>query len=142
MKFSEFSRLTKCFARYLCKELKLKPGDRIAIQLPNITQYPIAVWGAWRAGLIVVNTNPMYTAREVRHQFKDSGAIALLVLDSLLPLIKTIIADTDIRHVIACSVIDLAQPHNAFKGTDSVIAFNDTLNSDSDTFQNLSLIHI
>ncbi len=134
--FSEFSRLTKCFAQYLSSELDLKPGDRIVIQLPNITQYPVAVWGAWRAGLIVVNTNPMYTAREALHQFKDSGAVALLVLDSLLPLIETIIADTDIEHVIASNVIDLAQPKNSFKAKDSIIAFSDTLKSDGEAFQN------
>jgi long-chain acyl-CoA synthetase len=127
LSFSEFEQLTERFSSYLIAHLKLKVGDRIAIQLPNITQYPIAVWGAWRAGLIVVNTNPMYTAREVRHQFKDSGAVALVVLDSLLPLIDKVIDDTDIKHVIATSAIDLAQPQNGFRASKSVLAFNDTL---------------
>jgi long-chain acyl-CoA synthetase len=127
--FSEFKGLTHQFANYLTGELKLKAGDRIAIQLPNITQYPIAVWGAWRAGLVVVNTNPMYTAREVLHQFKDSGAVALVVLDSLLPIIESIINDTDIKHVIATSVIDLVQPKKSFQTVGTVIGFNDTLNA-------------
>lgn len=125
--FSEFSQLTERFANYLTHQLKLNIGDRIAIQLPNITQYPIAVWGAWRAGLVVVNTNPMYTAREVKHQFKDSGAIALLVLDSLLPLVEAVLDNTDIKHVIATSAIDMAQPQNGFQNAGSTIAFNDTL---------------
>jgi long-chain acyl-CoA synthetase len=128
--FAQFEQLTERFSSYLISELGLNIGDRIAIQLPNITQYPIAVWGAWRAGLIVVNTNPMYTAREVLHQFKDSGAIALVVLDSLLPLIDKVIEDTDISHVIATSAIDLAQPSKGFQATESVFAFNDTLKAD------------
>ncbi|MFT6407864.1 MAG: long-chain acyl-CoA synthetase [Arenicella sp.] len=125
--YAEFALLTKRFSSFLMSQLKLKPGDRIAIQLPNIAQYPVAVWGAWRAGLIVVNTNPMYTAREVKHQFKDSGAVALVVLDSLLPLVEAVIDDTDIKHVIATSAIDMAEPQNAFKATGSVLAFNDAL---------------
>lgn len=125
--FSEFNQLTKRFANFLSTELQLDVGQRIAVQLPNITQYPIAVWGAWRAGLVVVNTNPMYTAREVLHQFKDSGAVALVVLDSLLPLLDSVLDDTQIKHVIATSVVDLAQPENAFAGKESVLAFNDAL---------------
>jgi len=127
LSFAEFSDLTVRFSRYLVDQLHLKPGDRIAVQLPNITQYPIAVWGAWRAGLIVVNTNPMYTAREVSHQLKDSGAVALVVLEGLLPLIETIIDGTDVEHIVATSVVDLAQPENAYTGADSVIAFSDTM---------------
>ncbi len=125
--FSEFKHLTERFASFLINELKLDTGDRIAIQLPNITQYPIAVWGAWRAGLVVVNTNPMYTAREIVHQFNDSGAVALVVLDSLLPLVDTVLNETQIRHVIATSAIDLAQPERAFKGSGSVLAFSNAL---------------
>ncbi|MFT6098565.1 MAG: long-chain acyl-CoA synthetase [Arenicella sp.] len=128
--FAELEQLTERFSSYLMSELGLKIGDRIAIQLPNITQYPIAVWGAWRAGLVVVNTNPMYTAREVLHQFKDSGAIALVVLDSLLPLIDKVIGSTDIKHVIATSAIDLAQPSKGFQATESVLAFNDALKAE------------
>src|SRR3990167_4955025 len=68
--YAELERLSAAFAAYLQKHTDLKPGDRIAVQMPNILQYPIAVFGAMRAGLIVVNTNPLYTAREMRHQFK------------------------------------------------------------------------
>lgn len=65
--YGELDRLTEAFATYLCDRTELKPGDRIAIQLPNILQYPIAVFGALRAGLVVVSTNPLYTAREMHH---------------------------------------------------------------------------
>jgi long-chain acyl-CoA synthetase len=149
--YAEFGLLTKRFSSFLIGSLSLKPGDRIAIQLPNITQYPIAVWGAWRAGLIVVNTNPMYTAREVKHQFKDSGAVALVVLDSLLPLVEAVIKGTDIKNVIATSAIDMVQPQNAFKASDSfkaicsrntdgtVIAFNDVLDCEVDQLNEVAL---
>ena len=68
--YAELDRLSGAFAAYLQKHTDLKPGDRIAVQMPNVLQYPIAVFGALRAGLIVVNTNPLYTAREMRHQFR------------------------------------------------------------------------
>ncbi len=110
--FAEFNALTHTFAKFLRDELGLVKGDRLAIQLPNITQYPVAVWGAWRAGLVVVNTNPMYTAREQIHQFNDSGASALVVFDALLPVTKTVLPDTDIRNVIVVSGLgDDAEDH-------------------------------
>lgn len=79
--YAELERHSAAFAGYLQQHTQLVPGDRIAVQMPNILQYPIAVFGAMRAGLIVVNTNPLYTAREMRHQFKDSGARALVYLN-------------------------------------------------------------
>ena len=80
--YAEVDRLSRQFAAYLLGELKLKKGDRVAIMMPNCLQYPIATFGILRAGLTVVNTNPMYTARELRHQLVDSGASAILVLDN------------------------------------------------------------
>jgi len=80
--FADIDRLSKQFAAYLLGELKLKKGDRVAIMLPNCLQYPIAIFGVLRAGLTVVNVNPMYTARELRHQMEDSGAKVILVLDN------------------------------------------------------------
>ena len=80
--YSELDRLSRDFAGYLLGELKLKKGDRVAIMMPNCLQYPIAIMGVLRAGLTVVNTNPMYTARELKHQMVDSGASVLLVMDN------------------------------------------------------------
>jgi long-chain acyl-CoA synthetase len=72
--YGELERLSRDFAGYLLGELKLKKGDRVAIMMPNCLQYPVAILGVLRAGLTVVNTNPMYTARELKHQLVDSGA--------------------------------------------------------------------
>ena len=80
--YADIDRLSKQFAAYLLGELKLKKGDRVAIMLPNCLQYPVAIFGVLRAGLTVVNVNPMYTARELRHQMEDSGAKVILVLDN------------------------------------------------------------
>ena len=76
LSFSDLDRLSTDFAAWLQHETDLVPGDRIAIQLPNVLQFPVAVFGALRAGLVVVNTNPLYTEREMAHQFKDSNAKA------------------------------------------------------------------
>lgn len=73
LSFADLDRLSADFAAWLQHETGLQPGDRIAIQLPNVLQFPVAVFGAMRAGLVVVNTNPLYTEREMAHQFKDSG---------------------------------------------------------------------
>src|SRR6056300_382749 len=83
--FAETEEASRHFASYLLNRLGLVPGDRIAIQLPNILQNPVAVYGALRAGLVVVNTNPLYTPREMEHQFKDSRAKALIILADFLP---------------------------------------------------------
>ncbi|NND82529.1 MAG: AMP-binding protein [Gammaproteobacteria bacterium] len=98
--FADIDQRSAAFAAYLQIDLGLKTGERLAIQLPNIIDYPIAVWGAWRAGLVVVNTNPLYTAREQIHQFNDSGAVALLVLDRILPVTDAVLEQTKIKHVI------------------------------------------
>lgn len=110
--FGEVDKLSRDFAAYL-QNLGLEKGDRIALQMPNILQYPIALFGAVRAGLIVVNTNPLYTAREMKHQFKDSGAKAIVILDNFASKLDEIIADTDIEHVILTRLGDLL---GGFKG--------------------------
>ena len=81
--YAELERYSAAFAGYLQAHTDLAPGDRIAVQMPNVLQYPIAVFGALRAGLIVVNTNPLYTPTEMIHQFSDSGAKALVVIDMI-----------------------------------------------------------
>ena len=107
MTYAEVDRCSRQFAAYLLGELKLKKGDRIAIMMPNCFQYPIATFGALRAGLTVVNTNPMYTARELKHQLVDSGASAILVLDNFGHTVQEVIAQTPVKHVIATGLGDM-----------------------------------
>lgn len=105
--YEETDRLVGQFASFLQNELKLKKGDRIAIQMPNLLQFPVAVFGALRAGLIIVNTNPLYTAKEMHHQFKDSGAKAIVILANFAHLLEEIIKDTPIQSVVITEVADL-----------------------------------
>ena len=90
--YGELEKLSRDFAGYLLGELKLKKGDRVAIMMPNCLQYPIAILGVLRAGLTVVNTNPMYTARELKHQLVDSGASVLVVLDNFGNVAQEVLA--------------------------------------------------
>lgn len=110
--FREIDEKSAKFAAFLRNEGGLEQGDRVAIQLPNLIQYPVAAWGILRAGLVLVNTNPMYTERELRHQFKDSGAKALVILNEFLPVALKVIPDTDIKLIISTNAFDLieAQP--------------------------------
>jgi long-chain acyl-CoA synthetase len=87
--------------------LGLEPGDRIAIMMPNVLQYPIAVFGALRAGLVVVNTNPLYTARELKHQLKDSGARAIVIMENFANVLEAVIEDTRVEHVMLTSIGDM-----------------------------------
>jgi long-chain acyl-CoA synthetase len=105
--FRELDALSLQFAAFLQQELKLEKGDRIAIQMPNLLQYPIAAFGAIRAGLVVVNTNPLYTAREMEHQFKDSGAKAIVILANFASNLQKIIGNTNIKHVIVTEIGDV-----------------------------------
>jgi long-chain acyl-CoA synthetase len=102
------------FAAWLQNHTDLKPGDRIAIQMPNVSQYPVIIYGAMRAGLIVVNTNPLYTKREMEHQFNDSGARALVVLANMADKAEKVVPNTGIEHVIVSEVADM---HSSFKRT-------------------------
>ncbi len=105
--FSELDTLSKQFASFLQNDLKLQKGDRIAIQMPNTLQYPVAMFGALRAGLAVVNTNPLYTPREMQHQFKDSGAKAIVILANFAGNLEKILDKTDIQHVVVTQLGDL-----------------------------------
>jgi len=105
--YTQVDKMATRFAAFLQNELKLKKGDRIAIQMPNLLQFPIAVFGAFRAGLVVVNTNPLYTAKEMQHQFKDSGAVAIVILANYGHLLEQIIDKTDIKSVITTEIADL-----------------------------------
>jgi len=105
--YAQLERHSAAFTAYLQEQTDLQPGDRIAVQMPNLLQYPIAVFGALRAGLIVVNTNPLYTAREMRHQFKDSGARALVYLNVFGKLVQEVLPDTDIQYLIEVKMGDM-----------------------------------
>ena len=105
--YAQVDDLARDFAAYLQHDLKLQKGDRIAIQMPNLLQFPIAFIGALRAGLIVVNTNPLYTPREMEYQFKDSGAVAIVILANFGSNLEKIIANTNIKHVIVTQLGDM-----------------------------------
>ncbi|HSC75343.1 MAG TPA: AMP-binding protein [Pseudomonadales bacterium] len=105
--YAALDALSLQFAAYLQHYTDLQPGDRIAIQLPNILQYPVVAFGALRAGMIVVNTNPLYTAREMEHQFIDSGAKAIVILANMANKLDDILPATALRHVIVTELADL-----------------------------------
>ena len=107
MSYKEVDRLSNDFASYLTHKCGLKKGDRIALQMPNILQFPVALFGAIKAGIIVVNTNPLYTEREMKHQFKDSGAKASVILANFAHHLEKIIDQTDIEHVVITEIGDL-----------------------------------
>ncbi|HEX5787167.1 MAG TPA: AMP-binding protein [Woeseiaceae bacterium] len=111
LSFRELDLLSRDFAAYLQKSLGLTRGERVAIMLPNVLQYPIALAGCFRAGLVVVNVNPLYTARELQHQLADSGAKAIVILENFAHVLETIIESTDVRHVVVTSIGEmLAKP--------------------------------
>ncbi|WP_150303759.1 long-chain-fatty-acid--CoA ligase FadD1 [Pseudomonas saliphila] len=105
--YSELYQLSGEFAAYLQAHSGLQPGDRIAVQLPNVLQYPIVVFGAMRAGYIVVNTNPLYTTTEMEHQFNDSGAKALVCLANMAHLAQEVVPKTGVKHVVVTEVADM-----------------------------------
>ena len=107
LSYGDIDRLSRQFAAYLLNDLKLNKGDRVAIMLPNVLQYPVAIFGALRAGLTVVNTNPMYTARELRHQLHDAGVSAIVVLDNFASVLAEVLHDTPCKHVITTGLGDL-----------------------------------
>jgi long-chain acyl-CoA synthetase len=108
--YRELDELSAAFAAWLQHHTDLKPGDRIAVQMPNLLQYPVAVFGAMRAGLVVVNTNPLYTEREMLHQFNDSGARALVVVANFGDKVQAVLPQTGIRHVIVTQLGDMLPP--------------------------------
>jgi long-chain acyl-CoA synthetase len=107
MSYQELDKLSSAFAAYLQNGAKLKQGDRIAIQLPNTLQYPIAMIGALKAGLIVVNTNPLYTPREMQHQFNDSGAVAIVILANFASNLQKIVGQTSIKTILVTELGDI-----------------------------------
>ena len=108
--YRDLDTQSRNFAAWLQNKTDLKPGDRIAVQMPNVSQYPVVVYGAMRAGLIVVNTNPLYTTREMEHQFNDSGAKALVVLANMAENAEKVLPHTGIEHVIVTEIADMHSP--------------------------------
>ena len=108
--YKDLDTQSRNFAAWLQNKTDLKPGDRIAVQMPNVSQYPVVVFGAMRAGMIVVNTNPLYTTREMEHQFNDSGAKALVVLANMAENAEKVLPHTGIEHVIITEVADMHSP--------------------------------
>ena len=105
--FAELDRLAKDFAGFLTSGAGLARGDRVALMMPNVLQYPVALVGALRAGIVVVNTNPLYTARELRHQLVDSGARAIVVLENFGHVLEECIDDTEVKHVVVTGLGDM-----------------------------------
>ncbi len=103
--FGETDRLSKDFAAYL-QSLGLTKGDRVAIMMPNMPQYPVAVAAILRAGFVVVNVNPLYTPRELEHQLKDSGSKAIIIIENFAATLEKCIATTPIKHVVLCAMGD------------------------------------
>jgi long-chain acyl-CoA synthetase len=104
--YQELLEQATAFAAYLQKDLGLVKGDKFAIMIPNLLQYPIALFGALISGLTVVNVNPLYTPRELQHQLKDSGAKSILILENFANVLETVIAKTDVQQVIITRVGD------------------------------------
>jgi long-chain acyl-CoA synthetase len=105
--YSELNRKAESFAAFLQNELKLKKGDRLAIQMPNCLQYPIAMYGAIKAGVIVVNVNPLYTEREMKHQVNDAGCAAIVIIANFAHHLQKCLNETKIRHVIVTELGDM-----------------------------------
>ncbi len=107
LSYAELDHLAMAFARYLQGTLKLTKGERVAVMMPNILQYPVAVFGILRAGLTVVNCNPLYTPRELEHQLKDSGASAIVIVENFAQTLEQVIGKTSIKQVITTQLGDL-----------------------------------
>jgi long-chain acyl-CoA synthetase len=107
LSYRELDRLSMKFACYLQQSLGLERGERVAIMLPNILQYPVVMCGIFRAGLVVVNVNPLYTARELKHQLKDSGARCIVILENFAHILEDVIGETNIQDVITTGLGDL-----------------------------------
>jgi long-chain acyl-CoA synthetase len=107
LSYGDLNRLSMRFACYLQQQLGMTRGERVAIMLPNILQYPVAMCGIFRAGLVVVNVNPLYTARELKHQLQDSGARCVVILENFAHILEEVVADTDVDYVVTAGVGDL-----------------------------------
>jgi long-chain acyl-CoA synthetase len=106
MTFDELDRLSRDFAAWL-QSKGMRKGDRLALMMPNILQYPVALFGAMRAGMIIVNTNPMYTPRELRHQLQDSGARVIVIVENFARVLEKIRGDVPVEQIVTTQIGDL-----------------------------------
>lgn len=113
MSFRKLEQRSRAFAAYLQQTLGLSKGDRVAIMMPNLLQYPIALFGILRAGMVVVNVNPLYTPRELEHQLNDSGAKAIVIVSNFAHTLEKVVAKTSVRHVILTRLGDQLSPAKA-----------------------------
>lgn len=107
LSFADLERESTAFAAWLQQTAGLGKGERVALMMPNILQYPVALCGVLRAGMVVVNVNPLYTARELKHQLKDSGARVIVILENFAATLEKVIADTDVETVVTTQVGDM-----------------------------------
>lgn len=114
LSYRQLDLRSRAFAAYLQKDLGLKKGDRVALMMPNLLQYPIALFGVLRAGMTVVNVNPLYTPRELEHQLNDSGASAIVIVSNFAYTLEKVVAKTQVKHVI---LTHLGDQLSAAKGT-------------------------
>ena len=104
MTFRKLEERSRAFAAYLQNDLKLKKGDRVALMMPNLLQYPVALFGVLRAGMIAVNVNPLYTPRELEHQLNDADARAIVIVSNFANTLEQIVANTQVKHVVLTSL--------------------------------------
>jgi long-chain acyl-CoA synthetase len=107
LSYAQLDELSRAFAAWLQQKSGLSHGDRVALMMPNILQYPIALFGVLRAGMVVVNTNPLYTARELEHQLKDSGAKAIVIVENFVHVLQQVLPRTDLKKVLVTRIGDL-----------------------------------
>lgn len=113
LSYRQLEQKSRAFAAYLQSGLGLKKGDRVALMMPNLLQYPVALFGVLRAGMIVVNVNPLYTPRELKHQLNDSGASAILIVSNFAHTLEKVVAETAVKHVILTRLGDQLRPVKA-----------------------------
>jgi long-chain acyl-CoA synthetase len=107
LSYVQLDELSRAFAAWLQKKSGLQAGDRVALMMPNILQYPVALFGVLRAGMVVVNTNPLYTARELEHQLKDSGAKAIVIVENFVHVLQQVLPHTELKKVLVTRIGDL-----------------------------------
>ena len=112
--YAQLDELSRAFAAWLQRKSGLVRGDRVALMMPNVLQYPIALFGVLRAGMVVVNTNPLYTPRELEHQLKDSGAKAIVIVENFAHVLQHVLARTDLKNVLVTGIGDLLSVPKGF----------------------------
>jgi len=107
LSYADLDRLSRQFGAYLQKVAGLQKGERVALMMPNLLQYPVALFGVLRSGLVAVNVNPLYTERELEHQLKDSGAQAIVILENFATTLQAALPHVGLKHVIVTAIGDL-----------------------------------